>query len=187
MNESLIPATLDARKAFRGETVIEGFWPVKKLDRLRDYLADDSGAVDVNLRFYTDPQRRRMIAGRIAATVQVRCERCLEVMPLELVENMLLAVVESEGLAERLPEEIDPWLTADEDLSVPDIIEEQLILAMPLINRHERTDCTIAVASSGVTTGTDAAGDGQKPNPFAVLEVLKTDRARRDDNGDKTH
>jgi len=193
MNDSLVPETLDIRKAFTGRTAVDGVWPVHSMVRLRDYLSDDGGQASVRLTLFRDTDWRRIIQGQVSVTVQVTCERCLESFPLSLSEFVCLAVVESEGLAERLPEEIDPWLTEADTLSVPDIIEEQLILGMPIVARHEDASCMPAEQRDALraVAETQEAGEHQKQqqnpadgesrdhhdNPFAVLETLKkTDR-----------
>lgn len=196
MNDSLVPETLDIRKAFTAEAVIEGVWPVRNMTRLQDYLSDDSGLASVHLTFSRDANWRRIIQGEVSVTVQVTCERCLESFPLSLSESVRLAVVESEGLAERLPEEIEPWLTDADTLSVTDIIEDQLILGLPIVARHEDTDCMPAEqrdalravaaaeepgdgkAGGRTKNGADGqGGDQAADNPFAILETLKkTDR-----------
>ncbi len=187
MNDSLVPETLDIRKAFTGDTVIEGDWPVRRMSRLMGSLNNDEGVAHVRLEFSRDAQWRRVISGEVTVTVQVSCERCLHSFALSLKEPVRLAVVESEGLAERLPEEIDPWLTDEDTLSVPDIIEDQLILAMPIVARHsedcmpdeqkqalQRAASELGDDNGGRNKSTEgAAGD----NPFAILETLKkTDR-----------
>ncbi|MEX1197196.1 MAG: YceD family protein [Pseudohongiellaceae bacterium] len=198
MNDSLVPETLDIRKAFVGQTVIEGLWPVRKMARLQGYLSSDAGQARARLTFSRDRNWRYIIEGEVSATVEVTCERCLESFPLSLSEVVRLAVVESEGLAERLPEEIDPWLTAAETLSVPDLIEEQLILGMPIVARHEDTGCMPAEQRDALQATADKPGsdrnqgqgqgqgqketgeqgaDSEADNPFAILETLKkTDR-----------
>lgn len=194
MNDSLVPETLDIRKAFTAGTAIEGVWPVRNMTRLQDYLSADSGQASVHLTLSRDRDWRRIIQGEISVTVEVTCERCLESFPLSLSESVRLAVVESEGLAERLPEEIDPWLTDADTLSIPDIIEDQLILGMPIVARHQDADCMPAEQrdalraaaekhANGKTTNKgqkEADGQGTDPaadNPFAILETLKkTDR-----------
>lgn len=194
MNDSLVPETLDIRKAFTGETTIEGVWPVRNMPRLQGYLSNDSGQASVHLTFARDTNWRRIIQGEISVTVEVTCERCLESFPLSLNEPVRLAVVESEGLAERLPEEIEPWLTDADMLSVPDIIEDQLILGMPIVARHEDTGCMPAEQRDALRAVAQEQGnsrmqnkeqdgpggegrDRTADNPFAILETLKkTDR-----------
>lgn len=194
MNDSLVPETLDIRKAFTSEAVIEGVWPVRNMTRLQDYLSDDSGQASVHLTFSRDVNWRRIIQGEVSVTVQVTCERCLESFPLSLSESVRLAVVESEGLAERLPEEIEPWLTDADTLSVPDIIEDQLILGLPIVARHEDTGCMPAEQRDALQAVAEEPGNGKAghrkknradgqggdqaaDNPFAILETLKkTDR-----------
>ena len=179
MNDSLIPESLDARKIFARDAVVQGRWPVSRMQRLSGLLADDSGEVEVDLRFQVDEQHRRLITGRVRTQVNVTCQRCLASMPLTLDEALQMAVVASEAIGLRLPEEIDPWIAGDEPLPLPQLLEEQLILALPLVSRHDEGLCRPAVESVGPETGANGVGEsGQgkpgKENPFAVLASLKS-------------
>lgn len=188
MNDSLVPETLDIRKAFTGEMVVEGVWPVSRMSRLQDRLNSERGEARVRLTLSRDADWRRIIRGEVSVTVDVVCERCLDNFPLSLSEPVLLAVVESEGLAERLPEEIEPWLTDAVWISIPEIVEEQLILAMPIVALHGNPDCMPdeqrqAVRRVAREPGREKEMEGSKgttadaDNPFAILETLKkTDR-----------
>ena len=76
-------------------------------------------------------------------------------------------------------------------LSLYDIVEEQLILGMPIVAAHPEGECEPVLASAKAVRflGTDASGsadaespdtgsqeaDRQRNNPFAALKVLKTD------------
>lgn len=185
MTDSLVPESLDMRKAFSGQTEIEGIWPVRSMPRLQGYLSSDRGEARVRLTLSRDAEWRRIVEGEVAVTVDVTCERCLESYSLTLEEPVLLAVVESEGLAERLPDEIEPWLTEGDTLRVSDIVEDQLILAMPIVTRHAG-DCMQAAQKAALREADEEppasasagnAGEPERENPFAVLEALKkTDR-----------
>lgn len=176
--ESPMPASMDARKVFRQQMRIEGFLPLLSLQRLLTLLVDDNGSVNAVLTFGVDEERRKRIGGTVQARVNVQCQRCLEPLELQLSEPVNLALVSTEEKARQLPASIDPWLSDEETLALADIVEEQLILCMPIVNMHQNCEAApVPVAAkkdnkSGKVAGADEATE-HKPNPFAILASLK--------------
>lgn len=175
MTAPLIPETMDCKKAFVRRVEIAGRVPVDRLKRFGAMLVDTSGDVDVDMQFVIDEANRKLIQGTVKAAVNVRCQRCLESLAIEVDEALQLAVVESEGLAERLPVEIDAWVTEDPLLHLHNIVEEQLILGMPIVTMHADGECELAVQPGAEGEASEMAGpeSSRKDNPFAALEVLK--------------
>ncbi len=172
MTESPVPDTLDARKVFVAGEAVKGSMPLRRLGRFVELLLDDSGEVSIDLACYIDEEQRRIIAGDLSADVLVRCQRCLETFRMPLREQFRLAVVASEAIGERLPVDIDPWVSEEPLLSLNDILEEQLLLAMPIVNRHAEGLCEAGPANYPADEPNESKeGD----NPFAVLKQLKTD------------
>jgi uncharacterized protein len=174
--ESPLPASLDARKVFRQQMRVEGCLPLSAMGRLLTLLVDDIGKVDAVLTFEIDEERRKRIGGAVQASVKVQCQRCLEPLELQLSESVNLALVSTEEKAKQLPASIDPWISGEETLVLADIVEEQLILCMPIVNMHQNCEASpIPVGrnnKSGKVADIDEATE-HKPNPFAVLASLK--------------
>lgn len=169
-----VPQILDARKVFRQGLAIGGCIAVKELKRLSDCLTDTAGDVRVALDFEFDNQHRRVISGEVTANVKVQCQRCLQPVAIELAEPVNLALVESEEMAKLLPATLDPWISEDDQIRPADIVEEQLILGLPIAATHET--CESAMPKTGSSEEPDESGAGaqpSKPNPFAVLASLK--------------
>ncbi len=190
MTDTPIPASLDCRKAFVRRAEIQGTVPVTALARFSALLVEPVGQVSVAMHFDLDDSYRKVITGSVRVLATVACQRCLEPLDVLIHEPLNLAVVESEGLAQRLPTELDAWITEDPMLSLHDMVEEQLILGMPIVAAHPEGECEPALASGAAIRflgthdpgGTEAEGPGtgsresdrQSSNPFAALKVLKT-------------
>jgi uncharacterized protein len=52
------------------------------------------------------------------------------------------------------------------------LIEDELIVAMPIIPMHESDDCNLG--SKDIVVGEIEPAQEERPNPFAVLEKLKS-------------
>ncbi|ALO46161.1 hypothetical protein PS2015_1504 [Pseudohongiella spirulinae] len=136
-------------------------------------VEEHAGNVKVRLQFGHDESHRRRIQGQVSTTVMLQCQRCLEPVAVELEESVDLAVVASEAIADKLPADIDPWLSDEEQLVPADLIEEQLILGLPIVASHQQCELAIRQDTSKLPQE-DAAESVQ--NPFAVLATLKSNR-----------
>ena len=176
MVEPLVPEYVDAKKIFAQQAVISGDLPIGGFERFCQSLANRSGNVHISLQFLADDRCKRVISGELRADVQVYCQRCLEVMSIVIADSFKLGVVDAEIFIDRLPPELEPWICADNRIVLSDVIEEQLILSMPIVSYHE-SDCSPA---SGITMRDGQPGrlsveerNQDKPNPFAILQSLK--------------
>lgn len=97
----------------------------------------------------------------------VECQRCLQSMDVVLQTDSELAVVSSDEAAGSLPQSLDPVVVEHGTLSIADLVEDELILALPLAPMHQTGPCAEA-AESGES---EQRGDGE--NPFSVLKGLK--------------
>lgn len=186
--QSVLPPQLDPRKVFRQALQIEGYIAVSSLHRLCEILLDKEGRVTASLAFEVDGDRRLRIRGQVNAEVSVVCQRCMQPMKQLLDDAIDLVMVSSDAQMKQLPSTLDPWFCGEDEVLIPaDIVEEQLILAMPIVTMH--TSCIDIDELAGkaqaapvngqhkkVSPGTDSSGaDPDKHNPFAVLAGLKSD------------
>ena len=95
----------------------------------------------------------------IDATLPVLCQRCLAPMQLDFVLSFDYMISAEAPLESEESDEID-WLEASPAMNVSELIEDELLIAMPIAPKHEN-GCAPATTQSG-----------EKPNPFAVLKDL---------------
>ncbi len=144
----------------------QGAWPLSDFPRLRDMLAADAGEVAYEVDGVRDERGRPGLRVRVRGTLPLRCQRCLESMPFEVQtdETLVLAATLAEIHAEP-PDAYGPdRVVAGREMALRELIEDELILAVPYAPRHE--SCTAAPA-------TDAA---EKTSPFAGLRGLLRDK-----------
>lgn len=96
----------------------------------------------------------------IDAVLPVTCQRCLESMQLALSLNFDYVLSASEPDEFAGDENID-WLEASQDMNLNDLIEDELLMAVPLAPVHEHACESIKYEA------------GEKHNPFDVLQKLK--------------
>jgi uncharacterized protein len=140
----------------------QGVWPIKDFPRLRDMLASDAGDVAYELRGVRDEHGRPGLRLKVRGMLSLRCQRCLEPMAFEvktdetLVLAATLAEIHDEPADVRGPNRI----VAGREMPLRDLIEDELIVAVPYAPRHE----------SCVAAGAAEAED--KALPFAGLRGL---------------
>ena len=107
--------------------------------------------------------------GALRVRLQVTCQRCLEAMDLKLEAAPWLILQKSGERLERQEGEAD-ILVADKPLSLSSLVEDELLLAMPMVPMHAPDQCPTKVRAASVTRAApDQARRGRK-NPFAVLK-----------------
>lgn len=98
------------------------------------------------------------------AQVVLRCQRCLELMPTVLCFDRRYLFVRDEEQAARLDEDLeDDVLVLERELDLHALVEDELLLAMPLVPMHDA--CTAPMP------GPEAASPSI--GPFASLAVLR--------------
>ena len=148
---------------------INGSLELKGFPRLAESLTDAEGEVEFELDFYRDGSRRACLRGRVKARLPLQCQRCLARMELPVDSAVSLAFVESLDEAERLPDDLDPQLVEEGRVNLRDLLEDELLLALPQVALHPQGECAPYV----VDIGDKAERSEARANPFAVLEQLK--------------
>jgi len=178
LNDTL-PSQIDVRKLVVQGAHVSAAVPVSSLPRFVDLLSDQSGVVEVDLHFYLDDERIRMVAGHLCAQISVICQRCLDPMSIVIDADVRLGIVWSEDDSKRLPRNLDPLIVGEELVDLSDIVSEELILSFPSICYHDEENCrqSVGYACSDpnhpleeILVDTNRSG---KENPFKVLEQLK--------------
>lgn len=147
--------------------------PVATLRRFCESLLDEEGSVNAALLFEVDSERRLRILGSVSADVSAVCQRCLQPMKLYLDDKIDLVLVSTDAQSKVLPVTLDPWFCGEDELLSPaDIIEEQLILAMPIVSMHER--CIDVNKAQDVAVKNQIEAESARKNPFAALAGLKS-------------
>jgi len=158
---------IDSFAFAREGAVLQGSLPVSELTRVHDLLAEVSG----ELRYSVQGRLIRNAVGEgesqlrvhIRGALQLACQRCLGAIALDLDVDSLFRLVpeDTELTQEELQDDGCDVLPVAGALDLAALIEDEVILALPVAPRHEECD----------TPGDDEAGE--RINPFAVLSGFK--------------
>lgn len=170
MSDHSLPKSVDPLKYADQRKVLEGKVLVESLPRLAELLVEPTGQVSVKLEFGRDEQNLRILQGELGADLQLLCERCLAPVEKRIESQFTLGIVLDDEQAKNLPRSYEPLLVDPEKLELAEVIEEELILSLPMFAYHD--DCEIAVKAETE----DVPEENEKPNPFSVLSQLKLDK-----------
>lgn len=174
MSESPIPAYVDIRKAFLQEDKIAGTVALEKLPRFLKGLSSESGSVSVNLKFLVNESNQRIIQGSLSAHVELTCQRCLEPLAIQLEDDISLAVLAEAEAEGNLDPKLEPWVCSEHKLVLAELVEEQLMLCMPIVSYHDDQSCLEKLDYQ--RAGMEIEEERLKSiatSPFQALKVLK--------------
>lgn len=140
----------------------QGVLAVGGFPRLRDMLVSDAGEIRYEIEGTRDALGRPALRVRIRGALQLRCQRCLESMRFDVDtdETLVLAATQAEIDAEPAGPQVPDRLLAAGEVPVREVLEDELILAVPYAPRHE--DCE---------ADTELHGD-ERISPFSELRGM---------------
>lgn len=160
-------AFIDPYKAAKTRQVLELKIAPSVMSRLLE-VTESLEEVEAELEFFWDEQKRLRVTGQISAQMEIICQRCMEPMPLSIEVPVDAAVVWDEQQATQLSSELEPWIGKNERINAHELLEDELLLALPIMPAHEQKDCK--GLASFTTQPYEETGDRQKP--FADLASL---------------
>lgn len=134
---------------------LKGNLSLQELQRVAEVVGDKNGRVQVHLVFGKDLAGFKNVTGTIAVDLQLKCQRCLQPFSYQAELPVSLSPVANEAAAERLPKAYEPLFVTDEQVILAEMIEEELLLSLPLIPKHENK-CPSPPAGEGARR----AGEG---------------------------
>lgn len=171
-----LPDQLDPWRAVQAGYSFAGEIPLERLPRVAEAVLGAEGPARYELTFGRDPDGQATIRGQVSMTLRLLCQRCLTQMLLPVAATVALGLTRATsgadalGLAavEGLPEDLDPLPLGREPISPLDLVEDELLLAIPQIPSHPAGECR-ATASPSLEPPPPAVRD----NPFAALAALR--------------
>jgi uncharacterized protein len=159
---------LDIDRLADAEADVDFSVPVAELPRLRSRLEALGGVVQGSVHFTRE-------AGLAVAELTVRgmavlqCQRCMEKLEAPVETRSRVALIFSEAQVGRVPEDLEPMLAPGGRISIREIVEEELMLFLPIVPAHENAaECTPA----GPSTAGERATPAETQRPFAQLQEL---------------
>lgn len=143
---------------------------VENLARLQDLLFSNSGTLEYALTGRRDEDGKLFLTCAIKGVLQLRCQRCLGALayPVKLDSELELVEGDPDLAAEG---DLADAIKADPNLDVLALIEDEVLLDLPMAPMHSPKDC-----QSGENFGQPKT---VKQNAFSALAALKTQDSRK--------
>lgn len=164
-------AVVDSLEFARSEQSVSGSVPVASLKRLEDVLFDGAGRVSYEVRGACDERNRPRLELRIEGRLHLQCQRCLGLLiyPVDVTTTLLLVPRGAKADEEMDDPESHDAIEASAELDVAGLIEDEVLLSLPLAPRHPEGTCASRIVMR------DIAGERSK-TAFAELAALRRPR-----------
>ena len=169
MSYGNLPKIIDPRKLAERGIRLTGQSSVEKMPNFASSLCKHDDPINVDLQFDLDELRIRTISGSAFGKVHMTCQRCLEPVEVDVQAEFNLAIAFNEEKAKQLPRYYDSLIVEDEEIELLQIVEEELILSLPIVPYH--ADCSIETSFGDEDMTEESVIE--KTNPFSVLAQLK--------------
>ena len=166
-----LPRRVEPRKQAHFGAVFQGSLGGEDLPRLANHV-HSIDEIHVRLAFYIDDNSKRVVSVDIDASVGMICQRCLEPVVVKVSSQSVVAVVRDEDEAKQLSESLDPWIVEDTEADTYELVEEELLLNLPVVAYHEY-DCINPDLYEYKIHDSEKQQESETENPFNVLAGLK--------------
>ena len=134
--------------------------------RLKDYLADNQGKIEYKINGILDKNNNPILQIIIKGVINLFCQRCLGELAHTLnLKSTLVLAENKEELSYLDKDESVEGILAASDLDIIELIEDEIILSLPISPRHRENDCSAKELTNSYAV--------EKKYPFATLLKLK--------------
>lgn len=181
-------ARLDVARFAAEAAQLAGEWSLESLSRLHDAQAPDSRRSSepppsVTWSIRGEQRRQGGLANEVwlhleaRTRVELQCQRCLQALDAPLEVHQRLRFVHGENQAEQEDADSEEDVLAlTRSLDLRRLVEDELLLALPIVPRHDACPEPLMVAEHATAPDASEVAIAElegKPNPFAVLSELK--------------
>lgn len=191
---AFLPEKLDIKAFIEAEAQLAGETPVTDLTRLADAASPEADLAGM-------PPVRWQVTGRLVpqrvgepelwldltaeAELDMECQRCLHPVRERMTVSRSIRFARDEAEAARLDADSDDdVLAVSRQFHLLELVEDELIMAQPIVPRHDECPSDIVTLMQDDTEtpvpGSPPADAGEsepaaqaKPHPFAALAALK--------------
>lgn len=124
------------------------------------------------LSFERDERHAVVIHSQLEVEVKMVCQRCLDQVTLPIRSECDYAVVREGANTQSVPQGYDVLEMGEDPLDLLALIEDELLLALPIVPMHDPKDCQ---QPAGLDEPESSEDEVTRSNPFSVLAQLKRD------------
>ncbi|RZL32411.1 MAG: DUF177 domain-containing protein [Rubrivivax sp.] len=180
-SRAFVPEKLDIAALAHDDATLSGDWPAASLGRLADSAAPEAPAggwpavgwsLHGEIRQPKGAKAQTWLHLTARAQVALTCQRCLQPVEAGIEIDRWLRFVDTEAEAAALDvDSDDDVLALPRHMDARELIEDELLLALPLVPRHDVCPEPLVHVDELDEPGTEE--EAERPNPFAALAALK--------------
>ena len=153
---------------------IEGDLAIRDMPRIVDLTPNPDTKLHVTMSFSTSSLKFPLVKGTIDGQVVQSCQRCLGDTTVEIDQSFELLLVSPDSVELATQEGHELFEYTGQFISTIELLEDETILAMPIVARHELLDECEPIARKWFKQKEHEPADAKRDNPFAALKNLKT-------------
>ncbi len=159
---------IQPRKLATKQGELHYHWDIADFERLDGLLYNNQGQIEILLKGRFDDRQRCLVDAKIKAKVQLECQTSFEPIDYEIDTEITYCSVINEEQIEHLEDEYEALLLDDGQVDIKQVIEDELILSLPIVANKASGDSTVKLSF-----GELPEEKPQDKNPFAALKDLK--------------
>lgn len=140
-----IPDKIDPLRLAKQATVLNGDFEKTQFERLCELLTSTTGRIQVALSFGFDELEKVYIKVGIQTRLDLVCQRCGEPVSCDINVEPKIRPVLSDAEAKSAHKMYDFWVTNGNPIPVLELVEEELLLSLPISARHEEGHCPVEI------------------------------------------
>jgi len=141
MKTAAIPQYTTASKAISASQHFRGTVLLSHLGRLAPQLADKTGTLTVDLAAGKDRAGAPWLKGSIKGVLKLVCQRGDHPFDWPCELETALRLVSSDAEEKRLLADCEPYRVEDDRLPLREMVEDEVLLALPMLPRCADPDC----------------------------------------------
>jgi uncharacterized protein len=160
-----VPRNIKPALLVKEQKCLQDSFEINEMHRLKAVLANAKGKVNYSLEFGKDANGNAIISGLLSAHVGMVCQRCLEAFLLPINNDVRIGLAFTEDELKFLPKGYEPMLVTEDKMSLLALVEDEMLLNMPMAPMHDIANCPSQELISEFST--------KKESPFDVLKAVK--------------
>lgn len=160
---------IDAFEFCRLRQAREGEFAVADLPRLVQEAASNDGTIRWSLQGGANQLGHPLLSLSVAGSVRLMCQRCLAPFEFAIDSHSEMVLAKDDATADHIESTLDDdeieVIVASHQFNVTDLIEDEVLLALPVSPKHE--------TCPGLAMANEQAGTEKAPSPFEALKNWK--------------
>ncbi len=179
MQKSRQNSVFQPHKLAKKQGEVEYHWPVKDFKRLSEGLLTQEGLITVHIRAFYDKLKRCLLETQIKTNLMLECQTSFSAIEHFVDKRVTYCALKAESEFAELEDKFEPVLMDEGFLDLKQVIEDELILSIPLVVNKTPEDLGLTLSFGHISDMTETQAK-EADSPFAVLADFKKADFKKD-------